>query len=39
MIRFLVDGYTIEGTIDRDSRPEGCDDEDTECLRERAGGE
>jgi type VI secretion system protein VasD len=39
MARFVVDGYTIEGAIDRDSNPEGCKDEDTECLRERAGDE
>ena len=39
MVRFLVDGYTIGGTIGRDSDPEGCNDDDSECLRERADGE
>ena len=39
MVRFVVDGYTIEGAIDRESTPEGCKDGDTECLRERAGDE
>jgi hypothetical protein len=39
MVRFVVDGYTIEGASDRESSPEGCKDEDTECLRERAGDE
>ena len=39
MVRFLVDGYTIEGAIDRESSPEGCKDEDVECLGERAGEE
>ena len=39
MARFVVDGYTIDGTLERDAKPEGCKDEDTECLRERAGDE
>ena len=37
MVRFSVDGYAIEGAINRDSEPEGCDDDDVECLQERAG--
>jgi len=36
MLRFLVDGYAIEGTVNRDSKPEGCDDDDDECLQERS---
>jgi type VI secretion system protein VasD len=39
MVRFVVDGYTIEGAIDREDKPEGCKDEDAECLRERASDE
>lgn len=39
MVRFFVDGYAIEGSIARESSPEGCKDEDTACLQERAGGE
>lgn len=37
MLRFVVEGYAIRGTVGRESKPEGCKDEDADCLRERAG--
>lgn len=39
MVRFVVDGYAIDGAIDRESNPEGCNDEDAVCLGQRAGDE
>lgn len=36
MLRFVVEGYAIRGTVGRESSPEGCKDEDADCLRERA---
>lgn len=39
MVRFSVDGYTIDGAIAREDSPEGCKDEDSECLTERASEE
>ncbi|MEM9191862.1 MAG: type VI secretion system lipoprotein TssJ [Myxococcota bacterium] len=36
MLRFFVEGYSIRGTVGREGNPEGCKDENAECLRERA---
>lgn len=37
MVRFTLDGYSIEGRVGREDKPEGCDDGDTGCLAKRAG--
>ncbi|NNE18552.1 MAG: type VI secretion system lipoprotein TssJ [Myxococcales bacterium] len=36
MVRLMVDGYTIEGAINRDEDPQGCDQDDSACLSARA---
>ncbi|MEM7137424.1 MAG: type VI secretion system lipoprotein TssJ [Myxococcota bacterium] len=36
MVRFMVDGYTIDGSLGREAKPEGCDDGDAQCLNDRA---
>ena len=36
MVRFVIDGYRIQGSVQREKKPEGCKDEDAECLVERA---
>lgn len=38
MVRFFVDGYSIQGTIGRENKPEGCKSDDDECLRARTKG-
>jgi type VI secretion system protein VasD len=38
MVRFVVDGYSIEGRIGRESDPEGCDHDDIGCLLDRSSG-
>jgi type VI secretion system VasD/TssJ family lipoprotein len=36
MVRLVLDGYSIEGSLNRDEEPDGCDDDDVDCLRERS---
>jgi len=35
MVRFSIDGYSIDGRVGREGKPEGCDDGDTACLEGR----
>jgi len=38
MLRFVVDGYSIDGRVGREAEPEGCDHDDAQCLLERSDG-